>query len=38
MLLYLSQIVDEGTRDTREQEADVYIRPNVSGTGLRMFA
>ncbi len=34
MLLYLSQIVDEGTRDTREKEADVYIRPNVSGTGL----
>lgn len=34
MLLYLSQIVDEGTRDTREKEADVYVRPSVSQFGL----
>ena len=34
LLIYLSQIVDEGTRTDREKEADIYIRPDVSGVGI----
>jgi predicted acylesterase/phospholipase RssA/CRP-like cAMP-binding protein len=37
MLLYLTQMVDEATRSERLDDADVSIRPEVSGFGMLDF-
>jgi|JI10StandDraft_1071094.scaffolds.fasta_scaffold781799_1 hypothetical protein len=38
MLLYLTQMVDEASRSERFDEADVSIRPQVSGFAMLDFS